>query len=62
MQGRGLEPWDSAAGILLVREAGGVTISAEGEKAPFETGTILAGNGDLVTLIKAEIAEARKAG
>jgi myo-inositol-1(or 4)-monophosphatase len=62
MQGRGLEPWDSAAGILLVREAGGVTVSAEGEKAPFETGTILAGNGDLVTLIKAEIAQARKAG
>lgn len=62
MQGRGLEPWDTAAGILMVREAGGVTISAEGEKPPFETGTVLAGNGELVALIKAEIALARKAG
>jgi len=60
MQGRGLHPWDSAAGILLVREAGGVSISAEGDKAPFETGTILAGNSDLVALIRAEIAAAGK--
>jgi myo-inositol-1(or 4)-monophosphatase len=60
MQGRGLHPWDSAAGILLVREAGGVTISAEGDKPPFETGTILAGNADLVPLIRAEIAAAHK--
>ena len=62
MQGRGLEPWDTAAGILMVREAGGVAISAEGETAPFETGTILAGNVDLVPIIKTEIAAARKAG
>ena len=61
MQARGLNPWDCAAGILLVREAGGVTMSAEGEKTPFETGTILAGNADLVSLIKAEIGQARKA-
>jgi myo-inositol-1(or 4)-monophosphatase len=60
MQARGLNPWDCAAGILMVREAGGVTSSAEGEKPPFETGTILAGNGDLVPLIRAEIAATRK--
>jgi len=59
MQARGLNPWDCAAGMLLVREAGGVTMSAEGEKTPFETGTILAGNDALVPLIKAEIASAR---
>jgi hypothetical protein len=45
-----------------VREAGGVTMSAEGDKPPFETGSILAGNADLVPLIKAEIAQTRKAG
>jgi myo-inositol-1(or 4)-monophosphatase len=61
MRASGLNPWDSAAGILLVREAGGVSTSAEGEKTPFETGTILAGNSDLVALIRAEIATARKA-
>jgi myo-inositol-1(or 4)-monophosphatase len=61
MQGRGLNPWDNAAGILMVREAGGVTMSAEGEKHPFETGSILAGNADLVPLVRAEIAAARKA-
>ena len=60
MQGRGLSAWDIAAGILMVREAGGVTVSAEGEAAPFASGTILAGNSELVPLIKAEIAEARK--
>ena len=60
MQGRGLEPWDTAAGILMVREAGGVISSAEGEKTPFETGTVLAGNAELVALVKAEIAKARQ--
>ncbi len=61
MQGRGLQPWDSAAGILMVREAGGVTMSVEGDKPPFETGTILASNADLIPLIRAEIAQTRKA-
>lgn len=61
MRASGLNPWDTAAGILMVREAGGVTTSSEGEKPSFETGTILAGNADLVPLVKAEIASARKA-
>lgn len=60
MHTRGLNPWDIAAGILLVREAGGIIVSAEGDKPPFETGTIIAGNADLVPLVKAEIAQASK--
>lgn len=41
---RGLSPWDSAAGILLVREAGGVVTTYRGKKySPFDR-TILAGN------------------
>ena len=61
MQGRGLAPWDMAAGILLVREAGGFISSAEGEQPPYDTGTILAANADLLPQIKAEIEAARKA-
>jgi myo-inositol-1(or 4)-monophosphatase len=61
MQGRGLQPWDMAAGILLVREAGGFISSAESEQHPYETGTILAANADLLPLIRREIETARKA-
>jgi myo-inositol-1(or 4)-monophosphatase len=61
MQGRGLSPWDMAAGILLVREAGGFIASAEGDKPPYETGTIIATNADLLPLIRKEIEAARKA-
>jgi myo-inositol-1(or 4)-monophosphatase len=61
MQARGLSPWDMAAGILLVREAGGFITSAEGGKPPYETGTVLAANADLLPLIRKEIESARKA-
>lgn len=41
---RGLKPWDLAAGIVLVREAGGhVSDVAGGDKA-LESGNVLAGN------------------
>ena len=42
----GLKPWDMAAGLLLVREAGGfVTDPRDGE--PRETGDVVAGNPHL---------------
>lgn len=41
---RGLSPWDMAAGLLLVREAGGFVSDLEGGQRIFETGSILAGN------------------
>ncbi len=41
---RGLKPWDIAAGILLVREAGGVVTDLEGAGRMLETGHLLAGN------------------
>ena len=41
---RGLKSWDVAAGIVLVREAGG-ELSAIGPGDPLETGSILASNG-----------------
>ena len=40
----GLSPWDMAAGILLVREAGGFTTNADGGKDIYNTGSIVAGN------------------
>ncbi len=41
---RNLRPWDLAAGILLVREAGGFVSDLAGGEHMLETGTILAGN------------------
>src|SRR5262245_9022901 len=42
-----LSPWDMAAGILLVREAGGHVSDAKGGKGMFETGSIVAGNANV---------------
>ena len=39
-----LGPWDVAAGILLVREAGGIVTDLEGRPAPVAHGPIVAGN------------------
>jgi myo-inositol-1(or 4)-monophosphatase len=39
-----LAPWDTAAGILLVREAGGVVTNLEGEPAGIAHSGIVAGN------------------
>jgi len=39
-----LAPWDVAAGILLIREAGGVVTDLDGKPAPVEHGPIVAGN------------------
>ena len=39
-----LAPWDVAAGILMIREAGGVVTDLEGKPAPVASGPIVAGN------------------
>lgn len=44
---RGLNPWDVAAGILLVREAGGFVSEIGLGENPLEKGTILAGNNKI---------------
>ena len=41
---RGLSPWDMAAGILLVREAGGYVTDLQGKETMLTTGDIIAGN------------------
>ena len=39
-----LAPWDIAAGILLIREAGGVITNLEGKPCPVEQTGVVAGN------------------
>jgi len=39
-----LAPWDVAAGILIIREAGGVVTDFDGKPAPVAHGPIVAGN------------------
>jgi myo-inositol-1(or 4)-monophosphatase len=41
---RDLSPWDMAAGIVIVIEAGGVVTDADGAADPLATGSICAGN------------------
>ncbi|HSX74897.1 MAG TPA: inositol monophosphatase family protein [Shinella sp.] len=41
---RDLAPWDLAAGILLIREAGGYATDLTGGSAMLDTGTVIAGN------------------
>lgn len=44
---KGLHPWDMAAGVLLVREAGGQVSSYDGEKFDLFSPEILASNGQI---------------
>ena len=41
---RGLNAWDIAAGLLIVREAGGLVESLDGKGNPVETGDLICGN------------------
>jgi myo-inositol-1(or 4)-monophosphatase len=41
---RDIKPWDMAAGLILVREAGGFVTDSEGGDEPFATGNVVAGN------------------
>jgi len=54
---RDLSPWDMAAGLLLVREAGGFVSDADGGDAMLTNGHIVAGNEtiqrELLRLLKA---------
>ncbi|MFK7745832.1 MAG: inositol monophosphatase family protein [Roseobacter sp.] len=44
---RNLKPWDMAAGILMVKEAGGLIDSTEKGTNPIEDGTIIASNAQV---------------
>jgi myo-inositol-1(or 4)-monophosphatase len=56
---RDISPWDMAAGILLVREAGGFVTDLDGGDAMLDKGHILAGNEtmqrELLRLLKSAV-------
>ncbi len=58
---RNLNAWDLAAGILMLREAGGTTADIDSDANPLETGNIIACNTDLMPIFKKELAAARSA-
>ncbi len=55
----GLQPWDLAAGTLLIREAGGIVTDFEGDGDVFVTGNIVAGSPrvskGILELVKAHL-------
>lgn len=51
---RDLKPWDIAAGIVLVREAGGHVSEIDGHHV-LDTGSIVAGNEELLPIIQKQI-------
>ena len=48
---RDLKPWDIAAGLLLVTEAGGAVTDADGGEAMIAKGSVCAGNLDIHPLL-----------
>ncbi len=56
----GLKPWDIAAGILIVREAGGRVGRLEGEGSLFEKGTLVAANNWYFPRLSALLKEAMR--
>src|SRR6195952_4885078 len=53
---RNLQPWDIAAGQIMIREAGGTISGIEGSDDPLKTGHVIAGNefvhAELVKILK----------
>ncbi len=57
---RGLHIWDTAAGLLLVREAGGMAGDLDRKANVAETGNVLAANTTLYDLLERELRNAAK--
>ena len=60
-----LSAWDFAAGVLLIREAGGQITDLDGEEGFFASGNLVAGppglHGDLLNIVRRHVDEARLA-
>ncbi len=52
----GLKPWDMAAGLLVVREAGGY-VTAPGDGDPLQSGDVVAANPHLHPVLREAVAE-----
>jgi myo-inositol-1(or 4)-monophosphatase len=55
---RGLNAWDVAAGMLLVREAGGRVVDLDGKPDPMATGNVLASNDFLFAEVQKRLSSA----
>jgi myo-inositol-1(or 4)-monophosphatase len=55
---RGLNPWDVAAGLLLVREAGGFAGTIEADGNPVEDGSLVVANPNLYETLRTALREA----
>lgn len=56
----GLKPWDTAAGCLLVREAGGFVSDYRGRSLPICAAEVLAGNDTIHSKVHKLVVEARR--
>jgi len=56
----GLSPWDVAAGIVIVREAGGFVTDLQGRPNALVADSIVAGNGHLHDTLRRTLHEAIK--
>ncbi|MGQ0674090.1 MAG: inositol monophosphatase family protein [Hyphomicrobium sp.] len=56
---RNLKPWDLAAGLVILREAGGIATDLSGGEQILETGDVLAGNSAMVKGIAPLLAPAK---
>lgn len=56
----GLKPWDMAAGVLLVREAGGVVIDTQGSDEYLDNGNVICANPKLTHAMLQAISKAEK--
>ena len=52
----GLQPWDVAAGALIVREAGGVVLDFDGNDGVEDAGSIIAAPYKIMTALRQLIA------
>jgi myo-inositol-1(or 4)-monophosphatase len=59
---RNLKPWDYAAGLLLITEAGGRITDVDGGEDVFATNSVLASNMELHTAIGEKLKAAGRAG
>ncbi len=53
----GLNKWDIAAGLVLVREAGGIVTDPQGGEGFYETGDVVCGNPTLQPKLREVVAE-----
>lgn len=59
---RGIAPWDVAAGVVLLEEAGGKVTAYDGSPLSIESGRILATNGHIHASLSQELLQVRGQG